>query len=184
METAATRETRTMKFEVYNLNKILKVAEKERDFNLISIRDVLYKDEDNEKYACLDRRAKRNNIHMLKLFFDDIDPYRFLHGMEHPHVVARIQERENTPIFFDEEMAKDIVNFVTEIWEKDKNATVKIHCWAGRSRSQAVAYWLNIYFNLILDHNLGDYQLNNAVNVNEKVHFNCEVLRVFTSMFG
>jgi predicted protein tyrosine phosphatase len=71
-----------------------------------------------------------------------------------------------------------------DVWKKDKNATVKIHCWAGRSRSQAMAYWLNIYFNLVLDHNLEDFMANNALNVTEKVHFNCEVLRVFTSTFG
>lgn len=173
-----------MRFEVYNLNKILKEVDRCPGCSIISIRDVVYDDENNEKYACLDRRAARNSINMLKVWFDDIDPYRYKCGLEHPSVVERIRNVGDGPRFFTAEMAKDIVDFVTEIWEKDKNATVKVHCWAGRSRSQAVAYWLNIYFNLILDRNLGDYQMNNAVNVSEKVHFNCEVLRVFTSMFG
>ena len=173
-----------MRFEVYSLNDILDEVVNSPGSNLISIRDVIYEDKPNEKYDCLDRRAKRNGIHMLKLFFDDIDPYRFYHDMEHPCVVNRIKERENTPIFFDEYMARGIVDWVMDIWKKDKNATVKIHCWAGRSRSQAVAYWLNIYFNLILDYNLEAYRLNNSANVMEKVHFNCEVLRVFTSVFG
>ena len=41
-----------------------------------------------------------------------------------------------------------------------------------------------MYFNLILERNLEDYMTNNAVNIHEKVHFNCEVLRVFSETFG
>ena len=89
-----------------------------------------------------------------------------------------------TPIFFNPEIAKQIVDWAMKIWNEDHNATIKVHCWAGRSRSQAVAYWLNMYFNLILETNIQDYTMNNARNVHEKVHFNCEVLRVFTSVFG
>ena len=177
-------EEMTMRFEVYSLNKVLKEADKCPGCNLISIRDVVFDDENNAKYACLDRRAARNNISMLKLWFDDIDPYRYKCGLEHRSVVERIQTTGGVPRFFTDEMAKGIVDWTMDIWKKDKNATVKIHCWAGRSRSQAVAYWLNIYFNLVLDRNLNDYVANNALNVTEKVHFNCEVLRVFTSVFG
>ena len=174
-----------MKIEVYNLNKALKVAEKCPGCNLLSIRDsyVGYEDTD-EKHAALDRRIKRNGINAKVVYFDDIDPYRFYHGMEHPTIKAKFADGKHQPIFFNKEIASDIVNWVMSIWERDHNATIKVHCWAGRSRSQAVAYWLNIYFNLILERNLEDYVANNAINIHEKVHFNCEVLRVFTSAFG
>lgn len=174
-----------MKFEVYNLNKVLKVAERCPGCNLLSIRDPYsgYADTD-EKHACLDRRIARNGINAKVVYFDDIDPYRFYHDMEHPIVKAKFADGTRQPVFFNQEIASDIVNWVMDIWKKDHNATVKIHCWAGRSRSQAVAYWLNMYFNLVMERNLADYVANNALNVHEKIHFNCEVLRVFTSMFG
>ena len=173
-----------MKLEVYNLNHILKEVKCCPGCNVISIRDAFSDEPTHEKYACLDRRAARYGTNMLTLNFDDIDPYRFYHGMEHPSIRHKFEGGQLEPLFFNQKMAEDIVAWVRQIWEKDHNATVKVHCWAGRSRSQAVAYWLNIYFNLILDRNLDDFYENNARNVFEKVHFNCEVLRVFTSAFG
>lgn len=104
--------------------------------------------------------------------------------MEHYTIRKKFEDGQLTPIFFNKEIASEIVNWVMDIWKKDRNATVKVHCWAGRSRSQAVAYWLNMYFNLIMERNIEDYVANNALNVHEKVHFNCEVLRVFTETFG
>lgn len=174
-----------MKFEVYNLNQVLKVAERCPGCNLLSIRDPFSDHEPtDEKHACLDRRIKRNGINAKVIYFDDIDPYRFYHDMEHPTIKAKYVDKTKEPVFFTAELAKEIVLWVVDIWKKDRNATVKVHCWAGRSRSQAVAYWLNMYFNLILDRNLPDYYANNALNVHPKVHFNCEVLRVFTETFG
>ena len=174
-----------MKIEVYNLNKALKVAEKCPGCNLLSIRDkYTCHDDTDEKHACLDRRIARNGINAKIVYFDDIDPYRFYHGMEHPFIQSKFEDGTREPIFFNKEIASEIVNWVMEIWKKDHNATIKIHCWAGHSRSQAVAYWLNMYFNLILDRNIEDYVANNALNVHEKIHFNCEVLRVFTETFG
>jgi rhodanese-related sulfurtransferase len=173
-----------MKIEVYNLNKILKVAEREPGCNILSIRD-LYSDEPTEaKYACLDRRVARNGINCKVIHFDDIDPYRFYHGMEHPSIKQKFADGQKEPIFFNSQIAGEIMKWVLDIWTADKNCTIKVHCWAGRSRSQAVAYWLNMYFNLLADRNLDDYYDNNIRNVTEKVHFNCEVLRVFTATFG
>ena len=173
-----------MKIEVYNLNKVLKVADREPGCNLLSIRDLYTNDETNEKHACLDRRIARNNINAKVVYFDDIDPYRFYHGMEHVSIQEKFKDGQKAPIFFNSDIAKDIVKWVMDLWKKDHNCTIKVHCWAGRSRSQAVAYWLNMYFNLILERNIEDYMANNAINVTEKIHFNCEVLRVFTATFG
>lgn len=173
-----------MKLEVYNLNNILKEVKRCPGCNLISIRDDFSDDVTREKYACLDRRVARNGINMLTINFDDIDPYRFYHGMEHPSVIKKFESGQLEPLFFNKQMAEDIVRWVKAMWDKDHNVSIKVHCWAGRSRSQAVAFWLNIYFNLILDRNLDDFYENNARNVFEKVHFNCEVLRVFANTFG
>ena len=174
-----------MKIEVYNLNGALKVAEKCPGCNLLSIRDPFsgYADTD-EKHACLDRRIARNGINAKVVYFDDIDPYRFYHDMEHPVIKEKFADGKHTPVFFNADLAREIVKWIMPMWEKDHNFTLKVHCWAGRSRSQAVAYWLNMYFNLILERNIEDYMANNALNVHEKIHFNCEVLRVFTSTFG
>lgn len=173
-----------MKIEVYNLNKVLKEVERCPGCNLLSIRDAFTDDATHEKYACLDRRVARNGVNMLTINFDDIDPYRFYHGMEHPSIKDKFKDGQLEPIFFNSQIAGDIMRWVLDIWSADKDCTIKIHCWAGRSRSQAVAYWLNMYFNLIVDRNLDDYYDNNIRNVTEKVHFNCEVLRVFTETFG
>ena len=171
-----------MKFEVYNLNGALNRIEK--GGNWISIRDLYCDDLTKEKYSALDRRITRGGANALTLYFDDIDPYRFKYGMEHYSIKQKFADGQLTPIFFNPEIAKQIVDWVMKIWNEDHNDTIKVHCWAGRSRSQAVAYWLNMYFNLILDRNIQDYTMNNARNVHEKVHFNCEVLMVFTSVFG
>ena len=174
-----------MKLEVYSLNNILKVAEKEPGCNILSIRDSYTGHEDtDEKHACLDRRIARNGINAKVVHFDDIDPYRFYHDMEHPAIKSKFEDGKNQPVFFTSEIARDIVKWVMPLWEKDHGVDIKVHCWAGRSRSQAVAYWLNMYFNLIMERNLPDYYANNVLNVHEKIHFNCEVLRVFTATFG
>ena len=173
-----------MKIEVYNLNNILKEVKKCPGCNLISIRDAFTDEPTHEKYACLDRRVARNGVNMLTINFDDIDPYRFFHGMEHFSIQEKFKDGQLEPIFFNQKIAEDIVKWVKGLWDTDHGVTIKVHCWAGRSRSQAVAFWLNIYFNLVLDRNLDDFYENNARNVTEKVHFNCEVLRVFANTFG
>lgn len=177
-----------MKIEVYGLNKVLsnteKCGKKGEVQNLISIRDSYSGEDTVAKHEALDRRISKYGINAFLATFDDIDPYRFKYGMEHPSIREKFEDGTRTPIFFNSDLAKKIVSWVFDIWKTDHNATIKVHCWAGRSRSQAVAYWLNIYFNLVLDKNLIDYIANNASNIHEKVHFNCEVLRVFTSTFG
>ena len=155
-----------MKFEVYSLNKVLKVAEKCPGCNLLSIRDPYSGHADtDEKHACLDRRIARNGINAKVVYFDDIDPYRFYHDMEHPTIKAKFADGKRQPVFFNKELASEIVNWVMDIWKKDHNATIKIHCWAGRSRSQAVAYWLNMYFKSMIARTRVHYISYIAINI-------------------
>jgi hypothetical protein len=83
-----------MKIEVYNLNKILNVADKEPGCNILSIRDFYSDGPTVEKYACLDRRVARNGINCKVIYFDDIDPYRFYHGMEHVSIQEKFKDVE------------------------------------------------------------------------------------------
>ena len=137
-----------MKIEVYNLNRILanteRCGKKGEPQNLISIRNSYFDGENIEKYAALDRRIKRYGINALVVAFDDIDPYRFKYGMEHYTIKQQFADGQLTPIFFNPEIAKQIVDWTMKIWNEDHNATIKVHCWAGRSRSQAVAYWKSV----------------------------------------
>lgn len=175
-----------MKLIVYNLTNVINEvnAHQDGEMNLISIRDRYCSDSTAKKYTMLDQGIAKNNVNVLTMYFDDIDPYRFYHGMEHFSIKEKFADGKLKPVFFSKEHAIEIVDWVRKLWEKDHNVTIHVHCWAGRSRSQAVAYWLNMYFNLILDRNMDDYLINNALNVVEKIHFNCEVLRVFTTTFG
>ena len=172
-----------MKIEVYNLNKMLKITDKESSvgLNLISIRDVL--DSPCEKYMALDRHINKRSINAKIVYFDDADRYRWGQGLEHPCITGRYSDG-GEPTFFNESIAKDIIDYVGPLWEKDHDVRILIHCWAGRSRSQAVAYWLNIYYNLILTTDIESFNWNNARNVTEKIHFNCDVLKVFTNLYG
>ena len=56
-----------------------------------------------------------------------------------------------------------------------------IHCYAGRSRSQAIGYVLNQYFNLYLKHNKEDFKRNLLSN-NEKFMGNPDVIKVMNEV--
>lgn len=74
-----------------------------------------------------------------------------------------ITEKENNGIHFSESQAKDIMNFIKEI-PLNNHKLFYIHCDAGISRSGAVGYMLNEYFNKFLQDNKEDnnyFQDNN-----------------------
>jgi predicted protein tyrosine phosphatase len=89
-----------------------------------------------------------------------------------------IRKRRNL-IHFNEEHARKIIKFSTNIFYN--NEDLNIHCFAGRSRSQAVGYVLNQYFNLYLTHNPDDYRLN-ILNNNEKFMANPDVIKVMNNV--
>ena len=77
----------------------------------------------------------KNRVDMLQLQFDDID-------IRHTNVV---NEEYPSMIFFSEEHARNILNFV-EKNIKDIN-TIVVHCYAGISRSRGVACALSKILN-------------------------------------
>jgi predicted protein tyrosine phosphatase len=52
-------------------------------------------------------------------------------------------------------MAREIIKFSCNIYKKKQD--LNIHCWAGKSRSQAIAFCLNQYFNMFCENNEEDY---------------------------
>ena len=77
-------------------------------------------------------------------------------------------------ILFDNKMARDIINFTNQF---NKNDMINIHCWAGKSRSQAIGYCLNQYYNLFMDNNEEDFirNLNQSIN---RFNGNHDVIKV------
>ena len=71
----------------------------------------------------------------MKLEFDDVSE----------------RDVDNNCIFFDEILAKKIQEFVNDI-PINSEKSIYIHCDAGVSRSGAVGYILNEYFNKYLNH--------------------------------
>lgn len=120
-----------MKIRVFSLRDAM--FESLNGGNWISIRDFGR----DELYNIIDTQA--DNI--LKLTFDDVDPYRVKHNMNHPFYVEEYKKR--SPIYFNESMARSIIDFVDNLNGEDLN----IHCWAGLSRSQAIGYAINIFYN-------------------------------------
>jgi predicted protein tyrosine phosphatase len=66
-------------------------------------------------------------------------------------------------IFFNEKLAKEIHEFINNISENDTKP-IYVHCDAGVSRSGAVGYMLNEYFNKFLTNNENDYKAFNMNN--------------------
>lgn len=119
-----------MKINIYSLDDAEEII---NGGDWISIRekgyDHLYKKIDEKSDTC------------LPLCFDDVDPYTVRHNMLHPFYIKQFKDRE--PIFFNEEMASDIYDYV--LGKKEIN----IHCFAGVSRSQAIGHVINIFFNCL-----------------------------------
>lgn len=147
--------------------KIAKEKAKESQYksNWISIRDYGYEHVYNE----LDTHA--NNV--LKLYFDDLTEFNVKHDLIHPIYKKIQQEREF--ILFSKEQAKQIYEFASIV--DKRHEILNIHCWAGKSRSQAVGYALNNFFNLFLKHNTEDY-IHNLKQCQETFMPNPDVLKI------
>lgn len=135
--------------------------------NWISVRDLGYSNE----YLELDNKGKN----ILELYFDDVT----LHNIktETLHLFYKRAYIRRGLVCFDEDMAKKIIEFSKKVFEK--NEELNIHCWAGRSRSQAIANCLNTYYNLYLSDNKFDY-VENIKNSFEKYIGNYDVVRILT----
>ena len=92
-----------------------------------------------------------DRFNVLKLNFDDISERDIPVGWN----IFDSATKEN--IFFNEDHAKQIKDFISEI-PADSTKTFYIHCDAGVSRSGAVGYLLNEYFNKYLANNSEDYK--------------------------
>lgn len=133
--------------------------------NWISIRDIGY----DYVYWEMDKLCE--NVLILK--FDDVTHFNAERG--YIHQVYKDAQKERDLVFFDEDMADKIVSFAKSI----KDGWINIHCWAGLSRSQAVGFCLNTYFNLYKENNKEAYE-RNLKNSIGKFLGNYDVIRILT----
>jgi predicted protein tyrosine phosphatase len=160
-----------MKINVHSLATTIKLISSDEKYqkNWISIRDIghstLYKDID----------TKCSNICVLE--FDDVTYYNVEHNLIHPYFndIRKVRNFQH----FNEEFANKIFNFAKQIFDADEE--LNIHCYAGKSRSQAIGYVLNQYFNLYLESNLIDFERNIKVN-NHKFMGNSDVIKVMNEV--
>lgn len=160
-----------MKINVMSLRKANELIKLSNEYkrNWISIRDFdhlsLYQDID---FNC---------INICSIIFDDVTIYNEKHKLLHPFF-NEVKKHRNL-IHFSDEHAKQIIKFSKTVFEKGES--LNIHCYAGKSRSQAIGYVLNQYFNLYLMHNINDYKLN-ILNNNENFMANPDVIKVMNSI--
>lgn len=133
--------------------------------NWISIRDAGYED------VYKDIEIGTSNI--LKIYCDDITEYTVKHDLLHP-LYKKIKEKRNL-IHFTINDAEKILDFAKNT--NQESEVLNIHCWAGRSRSQAIGYVLNIYFNLYIDRNINDFERNIQKN-NFKFMGNPDIIKI------
>lgn len=155
-----------MKINVKSYNSALEDLS-EHNKNWISIRDLGYSNIYNE----LDKFAEN----ILELYFDDVTTQDIKSDSLHPFYKKAYMYRGL--VCFDEDMARKIISFSNDVFERGEE--LNIHCWAGRSRSQAIGYCLNIYFNLFKSKNEEDY-LRNINNSIDKFIGNYDVIRIIT----
>jgi predicted protein tyrosine phosphatase len=134
--------------------------------NWISIRDIGFE----YLYNKMDELC--DNVLILK--FDDVTNFDVKHNLLHPFY-QRISEKRNF-VHFNEEMAIKILKFTNKL---NKNDTLNIHCWAGKSRSQAIGYCLNQYYNLFMDNNEEDF-IRNLQNSIDGFVGNSDVIKVMS----
>ena len=132
--------------------------------NWISIRDIGFE----SLYQPMDDMCE--NIHIVK--FDDVTNFQLKHDLVHAFYKREFTKRQ--PVLFDNKMARDIITFTNQF---NKNDMINIHCWAGKSRSQAIGYCLNQYYNLFMDNNEEDFirNLNQSIN---RFNGNHDVIKV------
>ncbi|MBR4315617.1 MAG: hypothetical protein IKP65_01410 [Alphaproteobacteria bacterium] len=134
--------------------------------NWISIRDLGYE----HLYSKFDELCKKN---ILIINFDDVTKFNEHHHLMHPFYETLATKRNL--IHFNNEMAEKIIEFAYDI--NNKNEELNIHCWAGKSRSQAIGYCLNQYFNLYLNNNKIDFIMN-IENSMDKFIGNYDVIKI------
>lgn len=163
-----------MKINVYSLKRAneLILSDINCQKNWISIRDVGY----SELYKYI--RSICKNVCVIE--FDDITHYQVKYDLLHPYFNNLLKNRDL--IYFNEEHAKQILDFAQKVF--DSGEELNIHCYAGKSRSQAIGYVLNQYFNLYLTQNLKDFKRNINFN-NERFMANSDVIKIFNKiLFG
>ena len=156
-----------MIINIYSYNDA-KLIFNEKPKNWISVRDLGY----SHLYEDMDEKCSN----VLELYFDDVTNQDIQSGALHPFYRKAYMARGL--ICFSEEMARDIVKFAEKVYNKGEE--LNIHCWAGKSRSQAIGHCLNIYYNLYLKKNDKDY-LRNLNKSNGKFHGNYDVIRIMTN---
>lgn len=132
--------------------------------NWISIRDIGY----DHLYTNMDIFGKN----ILKLEFDDITYYDEKHNLLHPFYEKEKEKRQL--VHFSISQAVEILKFAEQVYNKGE--VLNIHCWAGKSRSQAIGYTLNIYFNLFKENNQKDFTIN-VLKFNDMFKANPDVIR-------
>lgn len=116
----------------------IKNTKKEKDIvqntNIISINTPQYEDFQEEFPPFSEKYWNNKNICFLK-FHDYFKP-------------------EKNVILMTQQDVQKIKNFMKQI---DKSKTLYIHCTAGKSRSQAIGWVLNLYYNKIIQNNQKDF---------------------------
>lgn len=74
-------------------------------------------------------------------------------------------------------MARQIIKFANNVYKNKQD--LNIHCWAGKSRSQAIAFCLNQYFNMFCENNEEDYIRNLSYSIDNFMG-NADVIQVLT----
>lgn len=134
--------------------------------NWISIRDIGYE----SLYTKMDELC--TNVKIVK--FDDVTNFQLKHDLIHLFYKREFENRE--PIFFNSQMAREIIDFTNKL---NINDTINIHCWAGKSRSQAVAFCLNQYYNLFMNNNEEHYIRNIQQSIN-RFNGNSDVIKIMS----
>lgn len=153
-----------MIINVFSYKKAIEECKNNNNKNWISIRDFGF-----DVYNEIDQLA--SNI--LPIYFDDVTYYNVKHDLIHP-IYKEIKQKRNLILFSNIE-AKKIIDFANEVYIN--NNILNIHCWAGRSRSQAIGQALNTYFNLFLNNNKNDF-LTNLNNNISKYMPNPDILKI------
>lgn len=105
-----------------------------------------------------------NSVSLLRLVFDDVTE----------------KEQDESYVKFSEKHAQEIFNFITIM---DKSKCLFVNCDAGISRSGAVGFCLNEYFNKYLENNQEDYEF--FMQENYQISPNPLVKRLLTNkLFG
>ena len=158
-----------MKINIYSYNE---AKNNDKIYNWISVRDIgwdnLYEEFDNNKQ------------NVLKVYFDDVTPFSIKHNLL-PNFYKEHVLGTRDFVLFNEKMAQDILDFANKVYSNGEE--LNIHCWAGKSRSQAIGAFLNTFFNLFGERNINDY-LGNIERSNERYMANSWVTHVFNDILN